>query len=195
MFLEHKKTYRLIKGDVPDEPYEVPIGKADVKREGEDLTVIAYGLMLHYALEGAARLEEEEGLSAEVVDVRTIAPLDKETILASVRKTSKAMVLYEDNRTYGAGAEISATIAEELMFDLDAPVLRIGGPDVPAMPFATSMEHFFMPDAEKVYLHIKPLPNTRCLPPTTTLTAVDCTFRSSGRTGPGIRRRPSRTRT
>jgi 2-oxoisovalerate dehydrogenase E1 component subunit beta len=157
VFLEHKKTYRLIKGNVPDEPYEVPIGKADVKREGEDLSVIAYGLMLHYALEGAARLEQEEGLSAEVVDVRTIAPLDKETILASVRKTSKAMVLYEDNRTYGAGAEISATIAEELMFDLDAPVLRIGGPDVPAMPFATAMEHFFMPDAEKVYQHMKAL--------------------------------------
>jgi 2-oxoisovalerate dehydrogenase E1 component beta subunit len=157
LFLEHKKTYRLIKGDVPDEPYEVPIGKADVKREGEDLTVIAYGLMLHLALEAATRLEEEEGMSAEVVDVRTIAPLDKETILASARKTSKAMVLYEDNRTYGAGAEISATIAEELMFDLDAPVLRIGGPDVPAMPFATPMEHFFMPDAEKVYGHMKEL--------------------------------------
>jgi 2-oxoisovalerate dehydrogenase E1 component beta subunit len=157
VFLEHKKTYRLIKGDVPDESYEVPIGKAEVKREGQDLTVIAYGLMLHYALEGAARLEEEEGISAEIVDVRTIAPLDKETILASVAKTSKAMVLYEDNRTYGAGAEISATIAEELMFDLDAPVLRIGGPDVPAMPFATAMEHFFMPDAEKVYQHMKAL--------------------------------------
>jgi 2-oxoisovalerate dehydrogenase E1 component beta subunit len=157
LFLEHKKTYRLIKGDVPDEPYEVPIGKAEVKREGEDLTVIAYGLMLHHALEGAARLAEEEGASAEVVDVRTIAPLDKETILASVRKTSKAMVLYEDNRTYGAGAEISATIAEELMFELDAPVLRVGGPDVPAMPFATPMEHFFMPDAAKVYEHMKEL--------------------------------------
>ena len=157
LFLEHKKTYRLIKGDVPDEPYEVPIGKADVKREGDDLSVIAYGLMLHLALEAAGRLQEEEGFSAEVVDVRTIAPLDKQTILDSVRKTSKAMVLYEDNRTYGAGAEISATIAEELMLDLDAPVLRLGGPDVPAMPFSTPMEHFFMPDAEKVYEHMKEL--------------------------------------
>jgi 2-oxoisovalerate dehydrogenase E1 component subunit beta len=157
MFLEHKKTYRLIKGDVPDESYEVPIGKADVKREGEDLTVVAYGLMLHLALEAAGRLQEEEGMSAEVVDVRTIAPLDKETILNSVRKTSKAMVLYEDNRTYGAGAEISATIAEELMFDLDAPVLRMGGPDVPAMPFSTQMEHFYMPDVERVYGQMKEL--------------------------------------
>src|SRR5438046_5566829 len=151
MFLEHKKTYRVIKGEVPDEPYEVPIGKAEVKREGEDLSVTSYGLMLHHSLEAAGRLQEEEGFSAEVVDVRTIAPLDKETILDSVRKTSKALVLYEDNRTYGAGAEISATIAEELMLDMDAPVMRMGGPDVPAMPFATPMEHFFMPDAEKVY--------------------------------------------
>ena len=151
LFLEHKKTYRLIKGEVPDEPYEVPIGKADVKREGEDLTCIAYGLMLHYCLEAAQRLQEEEGFSAEVVDVRTIAPLDKETILQSVRKTAKAIVIYEDNRTYGAGAEISATIAEELMFDLDAPVLRVGGPDIPAMPYAAPMEHFYMPDSQKIY--------------------------------------------
>src|SRR5207244_4482667 len=157
LFLEHKKTYRLIKGDVPDEAYEVPIGPADVKREGEDLTVVAYGLMMHFALEAADRLEEEEGISAEVVDVRTIAPLDKETILDSVRKTGKAMVVYEDNRTYGAGAEISATIAEELMFDLDGPIVRIGGPDVPGMPFSTPLEHFFMPDAEKIYERMKEL--------------------------------------
>src|SRR5881227_1474772 len=157
LFLEHKKTYRLIKGEVPDEPYEVPIGVADVKREGDDLTVVAYGLMLHLCLEAAERLQQEDGMSAEVVDVRTIAPLDKQTILDSVRKTSKAMVLYEDNRTFGAGAEISATIAEELMLELDAPVFRLGGPDVPAMPFSTPMEHFFMPDAEKVYEHMKEL--------------------------------------
>ena len=157
IFLEHKKTYRLIKGDVPDEDYEVPIGKAEVKREGEDLTVVAYGLMLHHALEAAGRLEEEEGFSTEVVDVRTIAPLDKETILQSVRKTGKALVVYEDNRTYGAGAEISATIAEELMFNLDAPVTRIGGPDVPAMGFAGPLEHAFMPDVEKIFASMKEL--------------------------------------
>jgi len=157
IFLEHKKTYRLIKGEVPDEDYEVPIGKAEVKREGEDLTVVAYGLMLHHALEAAGRLEEEEGFSTEVVDVRTIAPLDKETILESVRKTGKALVVYEDNRTYGAGAEISATIAEELMFDLDAPVTRIGGPDVPAMGFAGPLEHAFMPDVEKIFASMKEL--------------------------------------
>jgi len=157
LFLEHKKTYRLIKGEVPDERYEVPIGPADVKREGDDLTVVAYGLMLHQSLEAAQRLQEEEGVSVEVVDVRTIAPLDRETILKSVSKTGKAMVVYEDNRTYGAGAEISALIGEELLYDLDAPVVRIGGPDVPAMGFAGPLEHFFMPDAEKIYERMKEL--------------------------------------
>jgi 2-oxoisovalerate dehydrogenase E1 component beta subunit len=151
IYLEHKKTYRLIKGDVPDEPFTVPIGKADIKREGDDLTVIAYGLMLHQCLEAAARLQQEAGMTAEVVDVRTIAPLDRQTILRSVRKTGKAMVVYEDNRTYGAGAEIIATIAEDAMFDLDGPLVRIGGPDVPAMGFAAGLEHAFMPDTEQIY--------------------------------------------
>jgi 2-oxoisovalerate dehydrogenase E1 component beta subunit len=95
LFLEHKKTYRLIKGEVPDEPFEVPIGKADVKREGDDLTCVAYGLMLHYCLEAAEKLADEDGVSVEIVDVRTIAPLDKETILESVRKTAKSLVFYE----------------------------------------------------------------------------------------------------
>jgi 2-oxoisovalerate dehydrogenase E1 component beta subunit len=157
MFLEHKKTYRLIKGEVPDEDYEVAIGPADVKREGEDLTCVAYGLMLHYCLEAAQKLEDEDGVSVEVVDVRTIAPLDKETILSSVRKTGKAMVVYEDNRTYGAGAEIVATIAEEAMFDLDGPLVRIGGPDIPAMPFAGPLEHFYMPDVDKIHAAMKEL--------------------------------------
>jgi 2-oxoisovalerate dehydrogenase E1 component beta subunit len=151
LFLEHKRTYRLISGEVPDEDYTVPIGLADVKREGTDLTVIAYGLMLHVCLEAAQRLQEDRGLAAEVVDVRTMSPLDRDTILASVRKTGKAMVVYEDNRTYGAGAEIVATIAEEAMFDLDGPIVRIGGPDVPAMGFATNLEHAFLPDADLVY--------------------------------------------
>jgi 2-oxoisovalerate dehydrogenase E1 component beta subunit len=157
MFLEHKKTYRLIKGEVPDEDYEVPIGPADVKREGDDLTCVAYGLMLHYCLEAAQKLQDEDGVSVEVVDVRTIAPLDKETILKSVGKTGKAMVVYEDNRTYGAGAEIVATIAEEAMFDLDGPLVRVGGPDIPAMPFAGPLEHFFMPDVEKIHAAMKEL--------------------------------------
>jgi 2-oxoisovalerate dehydrogenase E1 component beta subunit len=157
LFLEHKKCYRLIKGEVPEEPYEVPIGPADVKREGDDLTCVSYGLMLHQCLEAAAKLQEEQGVKVEVVDVRTIAPLDKGTILDSVRKTGKAMVVYEDNRTYGVGAEIIATIAEEAMFDLDGPLVRIGGPDIPAMPFSTPLEHFYMPSVEGIHQAMKEL--------------------------------------
>ena len=153
LFLEHKKTYRAIKGEVPDgQPFEVPIGVADVKREGTDLTAVTYGYEVHRCLEAAQRLQDDEGISVEVVDVRTLAPLDVETILASVRKTGKAIVVYEDNRSYGAGAEIAATIAEEAMFDLDAPIVRIGGPDIPAMPFATALEHFFIePQPDHIY--------------------------------------------
>jgi 2-oxoisovalerate dehydrogenase E1 component beta subunit len=152
LFLEHKKTYRAIKGEVADEAYLTPIGVADVKREGEELTCISYGYALHACLDAAERLANDEGISVEVVDVRTLAPLDVETILDSVRKTSKAMVVYEDNRTYGAGAEIASTIAERAMFDLDAPIVRIGGPDIPAMPFAAPLEHFFMePEPDQTY--------------------------------------------
>jgi 2-oxoisovalerate dehydrogenase E1 component beta subunit len=151
LFLEHKKTYRAVTGEVPDDRYRTPLGLADVKREGDDLTVVSYGYALHQCLDAAARLADE-GVSVEVVDVRSLSPLDTETILASVRKTAKAMVVYEDNRTYGAGAEIAATIAEEAMFDLDAPIVRIGGPDIPAMPFASALEHFYM-EPEPDQLH------------------------------------------
>jgi 2-oxoisovalerate dehydrogenase E1 component beta subunit len=152
LFLEHKKCYRLIKGEVPDGRFLTPLGFADVKREGSDISVIAYGYELHRCLEAAARLSAEEGIEAEVIDVRSLAPLDTDTILASVRKIGKAMVVYEDNRTYGAGAEITATIAEEAFFDLDAPIVRIGGPDIPAMPFAAALEHFYVePEPDHLY--------------------------------------------
>jgi 2-oxoisovalerate dehydrogenase E1 component beta subunit len=158
LFLEHKKAYRAISGEVPDGPYTVPIGTADVKREGTDLTCVSYGYTLHTCLEAAARLEADEGVSVEVVDVRSLAPLDMDTILGSVRKTSRAMVAYEDNRTYGAGAEIASTIAEEAMFDLDAPLVRVGGPDIPAMPFATPLEHFYMePEPDQIYQRLRAL--------------------------------------
>jgi 2-oxoisovalerate dehydrogenase E1 component beta subunit len=150
MFLEHKKTYRAIKGEVPDAYFTTPIGRADVKREGTDLTCVSYGYALHQCLDAAARLQDDEGIAVEVVDVRTLAPLDGESILQSVRKTAKVIIVYEDNRTYGAGAEIVATIAEEAMFDLDGPIVRIGGPDVPAMGFASNLEHAFLPDADRV---------------------------------------------
>ena len=151
LYLEHKKCYRQILGEVPDEDYEVPIGKAEIKRGGDVLTVIAYGLMLHHCLDAARRLSEEEGLEAEVLDPRTVAPMDWPLIFASVAKTSKAMIVYEDNRTLGVGAEISARISEELFYDLDAPVVRIGGPDVPATPYARVLEDFFLPNPDQIY--------------------------------------------
>ncbi|OAN45974.1 2-oxoisovalerate dehydrogenase [Chloroflexus islandicus] len=149
LFLEHKKTYRLIKGFVPEEDYRVPIGPADIKRPGEDMSVFAYGLMLHYCLEAAQALAAE-GVSVEVVDLRTLRPLDTETILASVRRTGKALIVHEDNLFGGFGGEVAAIIAEHAFEYLDGPVMRIGGPDVPAMPFAHSLEAAFMPSPEKI---------------------------------------------
>jgi 2-oxoisovalerate dehydrogenase E1 component beta subunit len=158
LFLEHKKTYRAIKGEVADDAYLTPIGVAEVKRDGDDLTCISYGYSLHLCLDAAQRLAEDEGVSVEVVDVRTLAPLDVDTIVGSVRRTGKAMVVYEDNRTYGAGAEIASTIAERALFDLDAPILRIGGPDIPAMPFAAPLEHYFMePEPDHIYARMREL--------------------------------------
>ena len=136
-------------GEALLEDFLIPLGQAVVRREGTDVTVVAYMGMMYRAMEAAEDLAKE-GISVEVVDLRTISPLDKDTILASVRKTGKAMVLSEDNRTYGAGAEIVATIAEEALVDLDAPVARMGGPDVPAMGFATNLEHAFMPNTDTV---------------------------------------------
>jgi 2-oxoisovalerate dehydrogenase E1 component beta subunit len=158
IFLEHKKCYRQIVGEVPDEPLTIPLGLADVKRPGRDLTVVTYGYEVHRCLEAAERLCHDEGVEAEVIDVRTLAPLDTDTIVASVRRTSRAMIVYEDNRTYGAGAEISATIAEMAMFDLDAPIVRIGGPDIPAMPYAAALEHFFVePEPDHLYRAMRDL--------------------------------------
>ncbi|MBI4310291.1 MAG: alpha-ketoacid dehydrogenase subunit beta [Chloroflexi bacterium] len=149
VFLEHKKTYRLVRGEVPDEEYVLPIGPADVKRQGATLTCITYGLMLHYCLE-AAEAVSREGINVEVVDLRTVRPLDTETILESVRKTSRALVVYEDNKMLGVGAEVAAVIAEEAFDALDAPVMRLAGPDVPAMPFAPTLEAEFMLSTEKI---------------------------------------------
>lgn len=149
LFLEHKKTYRLIKGFVPEEDYRVPIGPADIKRPGEDISVFAYGLMLHYCLEAAQTLAAE-GVSVEVVDLRTLRPLDTKMILASVRRTGKALIVHEDNLFGGFGGEVAAIIAEHAFEDLDGPVMRIGGPDVPAMPFAHSLEAAFMPSPASI---------------------------------------------
>ena len=149
LFFEHKGAYRLIKGDVPEGDYLVELGKAQVSREGTHLTAVAWGMMHFRCLEAAALLEQE-GVSVEVVDVRTISPLDRPTILDSVKKTGKCLVVYEDNYSGGWGAEISASIAEAAFEYLDGPILRVTGPDVPAMPYNHAQESAFMPNTEKI---------------------------------------------
>lgn len=156
LYFEHKKCYRLIEGEVPEEDYIVPIGKADVKRTGDDLTVITYGLTVHFALQAAEELAQE-GISAHVLDLRTLQPLDKEAILDAARRTGKVLIIHEDNKTGGVGAEVSALIAEELLFDLDAPVQRLCGYDVPAMPISPPMEKFYMLNKDKVKAAMKRL--------------------------------------
>ncbi|MCH8869616.1 MAG: alpha-ketoacid dehydrogenase subunit beta [Chloroflexi bacterium] len=156
IFLEHKRTYRLVQGEVPDEEYTLPIGKADVKRQGSDLTVVTYGLMVHHCLEAAQELEEE-GISCEVVDIRTLRPLDKDTILESVAKTGKALVVHEDNKFGGVGGEIAATISEEGFELLDGPVTRLAGPEVPAMPYSPPLEDMYMLSSAKIAEAIRKL--------------------------------------
>ena len=149
VFLEHKRTYRLVRGEVPDTEYTLPIGRADVKLEGEDLTVITYGLVLHHCIE-AARDLASEGIHAEVVDLRSLRPLDSATVLDSVRKTGKALVVHEDTRLGGIGGEVAAIIAEEAFDYLDAPIVRLAGPEVPAMPFSPTLEAEFMLDTDQI---------------------------------------------
>jgi 2-oxoisovalerate dehydrogenase E1 component beta subunit len=148
IYFEHKFLYRRIKAVLPTEDYIVPIGKAEVKRTGGTISVITYGAMVHLALEAATVLEKEN-IQLEVVDLRTLIPLDKETIYESVRKTSKAIMLHEDNKTGGIGAEIAALLAEDCFDCLDGPVLRVAAPDTP-VPFSTPMEEFFLPKASDV---------------------------------------------
>lgn len=156
LFFEHKRLYRLVKGEVPETDYTIPIGKAEVKREGTDITVISYGLTLHYALQAAEKLSQE-GISAHVLDLRTILPLDKEAILDSVKKTGKVLIVHEDNKTGGVGGEVAAIIAEEGLFELDAPIMRLTGPDVPAMPYSPPMEKYYMVTPEKIEEKMKKL--------------------------------------
>jgi 2-oxoisovalerate dehydrogenase E1 component beta subunit len=149
LFLEHKKTYRLVKGEVPNGYYTIPIGKADIKHAGDRLTVVSYGLYVHQAVEAAKRLAAE-GLSVEVIDLRSIRPMDRTTILESVRKTRKLLIIHEDNKFGGIGAEISAMVVEEAFFDLDAPIRRLCGPDVPAMGYAAPLEEEFMISTDRM---------------------------------------------
>src|SRR3546814_289283 len=151
LFLEHKRTYRLISGLVPDDTsWQVPIGLADVARPGDDLTVVTYGLHRHLCIEAAEHLASETGASIEVVDLRTISPLDRDTVLASVAKTGRCLVVHEDNRSFGAGAEVAALVAEEAFWDLDAPVRRLATADVPSYPFAAQLEAELFIDTPKI---------------------------------------------
>ncbi len=151
LFLEHKKTYRLITGLVPDDDaWRVPIGLAEVARAGDDLTVVTYGLHRHLCLEAAQLLEDEDGASVEVVDLRTISPLDRDTVLASVTRTGRCLVVHEDNISFGVGAEVAAIVAEEAFWDLDAPVRRLATADVPSYPFAAPLEGELFIDTTKI---------------------------------------------
>ena len=149
VFLEHKKTYRLVRGEVPEEDYTLPIGKADVKRKGANITLVSYGLTLHYCLE-AAETMAAEGVDVEVVDLRTLTPLDTDTVLNSVKKTGKLAIVHEDNITGGVGAEIAAIVADQAFEYLAGPIVRVCGPDVPTMPFAQTLEDAYMPTADKI---------------------------------------------
>ncbi|HEV2232609.1 MAG TPA: alpha-ketoacid dehydrogenase subunit beta [Terriglobia bacterium] len=148
IFFEHKFLYRRIKEEVPAEDYVVPIGKAVVRREGADIAVITYGAMVWTALEAAQELEKER-ISLEVVDLRSLLPYDEETVLASVRKCSKVILLHEDTRTGGMAGEMAALIAEKAFEDLDGPIVRITAPDTP-VPFSPPLEEYFLPNAKKV---------------------------------------------
>src|SRR5213080_2274321 len=149
LFLEQKGVYRLVTEEVPDGDHLVPIGPAAVRVDGTNICCFAWGLMTHYCLEAARQLEAD-GVSVEVVDLRTLAPLDRDTILASVRKTGKAMVVHEDNLTGGFGAEVAAIISEHAFDSLDGPVVRVAAPDIPAMPFNNAGEELFMPSPKKI---------------------------------------------
>jgi len=155
LYFEHKHLYRRIKGEVPEERYTTPFGKARLHREGDDVTVITWGAVVYTADDAAIRLEDD-GVSVEVLDLRTLIPWDREAVLESVRKCSKVLVLHEDTRTGGFGAEIAATIAEEAFEDLDAPVKRIAAPDAP-VPFSPPLEKAFIPQVDDVVAALREL--------------------------------------
>ena len=148
IFAEHSLLYG-VKGEVPDELYDIPFGRASLKRMGDDVTIVAYSRMTHIALEAAEKLEAKSGKQAEVIDLRTLRPLDMETILRSVRKTNRVIVVEETWRTGGFAAEIASTVQEEAFDDLDGPVVRVGGVEVPA-PYAKNLEDATIPTADKV---------------------------------------------
>jgi len=148
LFFEHKFLYRRIREELPSGEYTVPIGKAAVRREGRDLTILSYAAMMHTSLAAAEALAKE-GIEAEVIDLRTLLPLDEETILQSVKKTNRVLVVHEDTKTGGIAGEIAAILCEKAFDDLDGPVLRVTSLDTP-VPYAPPLEEYFLPNAEKV---------------------------------------------
>ncbi|HEV2205503.1 MAG TPA: alpha-ketoacid dehydrogenase subunit beta [Candidatus Acidoferrales bacterium] len=148
LFFEHKFLYRRVKEEIPSDDYTVPIGKAAVRRQGNDLTIISYAAMAHTALEAAEKLAKE-GIEAEVLDLRTLLPLDRETILSSLKKTNKLLVVHEDTRTGGIAGEIAALVCESAFEELDGPIMRVTAPDTP-VPYSPPLEERFLPNAEKV---------------------------------------------
>ena len=156
LFFEHKAAYRSIKGDVPEGEHVVPLGKAHVVRPGKHVTLVTYGLAVHHALH-AAETVAAEGIETEVVDLRTLRPLDKPTVLESVRRTSKILIVHEDNVTGGIGAELAAIVGQEAFDYLDGPITRLCGPDVPAWPFAPSLEQAVLLTPEKIAESIRTL--------------------------------------
>jgi len=158
LFFEHKRAYRLIKGEVPETDYVLPIGKADVKRVGDDITVITYGLAVHFALQAAERLAAD-GIETHILDLRTVYPLDQEAIIEAASKTGKVLLITEDNKEGSVMSEVAAIIAEHCLFELDAPIRRLAGPDVPAMPYSPTMEKFFMINPEKIERAMRDLAN------------------------------------
>ena len=155
LFFEHKFLYRRIKEEIPADDYIVEIGKAAIRREGRDLTILSYAAMAHTAMEAAAQLEKE-GIDAEVIDLRTLLPLDKEAILKSVKKTNKLLVVHEDTRTGGIAGEIAAIVCEGAFEDLDGPIARVTALDTP-VPYAPPLEERFLPNAEKVVVAAREL--------------------------------------
>jgi 2-oxoisovalerate dehydrogenase E1 component beta subunit len=156
IFFEHKQLYRMQRAEVPDGTYTVPLGQAAVCRAGADISLYTYGLMVHYSL-AAADMVAADGIDVEVIDLRTLYPLDVAAILASVRKTGKALIVHEDNLTGGLGGEIGAIIAEQAFEHLDGPVRRLGAPDVPAVAFNDDLEAHFMLDPTKIAAAIRDL--------------------------------------
>jgi 2-oxoisovalerate dehydrogenase E1 component beta subunit len=155
LFFEHKKSYRRLRGEVPDDDYVIPLGKADLKRAGRDLSIITYGIGVHLAFEASERLASD-GIDVEILDLRTLLPMDIEAIKTSVAKTSKVLILHEDNKTGGIGAEVAALIAEECFEELDGPIMRLAAADT-HIPYAPALEEAILPNADDVVQAVRQL--------------------------------------